>query len=710
MKFTLQNVIKIYKNIYNSKTFLILVAILFFNQFSLNAQNELCNSIPDIILHNGTIVMMEPYDPLAESIAIKSDTIMAVGSNDEILDLLSPGCGTKVVDLQGLTILPGFNDSHCHWLSWREHICSVTGDTTYPSLEEIMQMLSANGWTSISELNFGRPDFAPEHFNNAMDLDSQGKLSVRLNGYWGTLDDVSLVQILADSNLTPGSFYSDHVRAPGIKMYVDDPFGTTDILTQDQVNQLVQAAHNAGWQIAAHSVNTSAVEKILTAYENVLGSESNENSRHRIEHAVKVSDAQLNRMAQKGIIASFQLMGPPDWPEQYTFQTYLSNTNADWCLRWNDFIEAEPSGLHNTGSTDAPFNDSPCDYSPFRVIHQAVTRIGHLDRIHADWELAQRLTIENSLKLLTVDGAYTTFEEDLKGSLKPGKWADLVIVSENPSEVTNADDLLDIEIYLTMMGGEIKYCNDIVINYLCSAIETFSIDSALITASKYLEDQTPNLAFDNNIETNWGAGDFAPQWIQIDLLDEFNIAGMDLIIDQWPAGQTIHQIWAKGNDPDAAFELLHEFSGNTEINQTLTYTSPPTLPPYRYFKILTTQSPSWVSWKEIKIFKGVPTSSDKNNIIPAKYTLEQNYPNPFNPTTNFRFRIANFGFVTLKVYDVLGNEVAILINEEKPAGEYKVEFDGSELTSGIYFYQLKSTPIGGQAGGFGSTKKFILIK
>ncbi|NNL22439.1 MAG: T9SS type A sorting domain-containing protein, partial [Ignavibacteriaceae bacterium] len=85
------------------------------------------------------------------------------------------------------------------------------------------------------------------------------------------------------------------------------------------------------------------------------------------------------------------------------------------------------------------------------------------------------------------------------------------------------------------------------------------------------------------------------------------------------------------------------------------------------------------------------------------YELFHNYPNPFNPTTKIEFQIEDLGFVDLKVYDVLGNEVATLVNEEKSAGIYEVEFNGSELTSGIYFYQLK-------AGNFVETKKMIVLK
>ena len=87
----------------------------------------------------------------------------------------------------------------------------------------------------------------------------------------------------------------------------------------------------------------------------------------------------------------------------------------------------------------------------------------------------------------------------------------------------------------------------------------------------------------------------------------------------------------------------------------------------------------------------------------SNYILYQNYPNPFNPTTSLQYAIVSRQFVTLKVFDLLGREVATLVNEEKSAGEYEVEFNGTELPSGIYFYQLK-------AGGIIQTKKMILLK
>ena len=83
--------------------------------------------------------------------------------------------------------------------------------------------------------------------------------------------------------------------------------------------------------------------------------------------------------------------------------------------------------------------------------------------------------------------------------------------------------------------------------------------------------------------------------------------------------------------------------------------------------------------------------------------MYQNYPNPFNPSTKISFKIPQTSIVQIKVYDVLGNEISSLINEEKPAGQYELTFDGTDLPSGVYFYQLK-------VGDFVLTKKMLLLK
>ena len=104
------------------------------------------------------------------------------------------------------------------------------------------------------------------------------------------------------------------------------------------------------------------------------------------------------------------------------------------------------------------------------------------------------------------------------------------------------------------------------------------------------------------------------------------------------------------------------------------------------------------------MFQNTPTEIDEDVITqPVSINLYQNYPNPFNPSTKIRYEIPERSSVTIKVYDVLGNEVYTLVREEKLVGNYKIEFDGANLPSGVYFYQIK-------AGNYVETKKMVLMK
>lgn len=98
-----------------------------------------------------------------------------------------------------------------------------------------------------------------------------------------------------------------------------------------------------------------------------------------------------------------------------------------------------------------------------------------------------------------------------------------------------------------------------------------------------------------------------------------------------------------------------------------------------------------------------PVGVNDDEIVVDKFELKQNYPNPFNPSTIINYTVQSASFINLKVYDILGNEIAVLVNEEKPTGNYQVTFDASQLTGGVYFYQLTTN-------SFVDTKKMILMK
>ena len=93
----------------------------------------------------------------------------------------------------------------------------------------------------------------------------------------------------------------------------------------------------------------------------------------------------------------------------------------------------------------------------------------------------------------------------------------------------------------------------------------------------------------------------------------------------------------------------------------------------------------------------------KSEIIPEKYSLSQNYPNPFNPVTKINFAIPKQRFVTIRLYDILGREVSRLVNEYMTAGEYTIDFNAGNLSSGIYFYRM-------EINGFSDIKKMMLVK
>ena len=101
------------------------------------------------------------------------------------------------------------------------------------------------------------------------------------------------------------------------------------------------------------------------------------------------------------------------------------------------------------------------------------------------------------------------------------------------------------------------------------------------------------------------------------------------------------------------------------------------------------------------VVTGIEDSKEK--VIPEQFSLSQNYPNPFNPSTTISFSIPTSEYVLLKVFDVLGKEVATLVNDEKSAGKYEIKFDATGLSSGVYFYQLRT-------GSYDFIRKMLLLK
>jgi hypothetical protein len=101
--------------------------------------------------------------------------------------------------------------------------------------------------------------------------------------------------------------------------------------------------------------------------------------------------------------------------------------------------------------------------------------------------------------------------------------------------------------------------------------------------------------------------------------------------------------------------------------------------------------------------RSAPSFDQEIGSVLKEYFSAQNYPNPFNPSTNIKFSVPKESIITLRIYNALGQEVVELLNENRPAGEYEVEFDATALPSGVYFYRL-------QAGSYIETKKMVLVR
>ena len=106
-----------------------------------------------------------------------------------------------------------------------------------------------------------------------------------------------------------------------------------------------------------------------------------------------------------------------------------------------------------------------------------------------------------------------------------------------------------------------------------------------------------------------------------------------------------------------------------------------------------------LNWMQFSMSTGV----EEQAFAPQRFQLFANYPNPFNPSTIIKYQVPQTSLVTLRVFDILGREIAFLVNEEKPAGTYSIQWNASNMSSGVYFYRL-------HAGYFIDTKRMILLK
>lgn len=320
-----------------------------------------------------------------------------------------------------------------------------------PSEEELMEACSLAcqkaveaGLTSVHWLIS-----SPAEIHVIQKLHEQNKLPLRVY----IVVPVKLLDRLIDLGLHTG-FGDSRVRIGSVKIFSDGSLGARTaalfqpyhdehtrkgimLYTQKKLNTLVMKAHKAGFQLAIHAIGDRAIDMVLTALEKALKEAPKKNHRHRIEHASVLNKMLIQRMKKLKAIASVQ---PHFVVSDFWVTNRVGPTRARWVYPFKTLIQ---EGALTTGGSDCPVE--PID--PLLGVWAAVAREAFPE---------ERITVDDALRLYTVNAAYASFEEDVKGSIDVGKLADLVVLSREPHEIS-PNEIRDVKVEMTIIGGKVVY-------------------------------------------------------------------------------------------------------------------------------------------------------------------------------------------------------------------------------------------------------------
>ena len=324
----------------------------------------------------------------------------------------------------------------------------ITRENRRDGIAHLSGLMTAAGLTSVHWTGGSRNDLVA-----LQDAYQAGTMRYRMyffpSGYgdaYGALKDAGVRTGLGDEWLRIGAVkYTADGSASGRTMAMSTPFvGRPDdygILTmeQDEIHEVVEEAHRAGWQVGIHANGDVAIDMVLNAYEQIQEEFPRPDPRHRIEHCTLVNESLLRRIRAVGAIPT-------------PFYTYVHYHGNKWLEYGEDKLTrmfAHRSFLDH-GIPVAPASDYvPGPFEPLMAIQSMVTRTDMRGRV---WGPNQRITVGEALRICTRNGAYASFEEDLKGSITPGKLADFVILAEDPHDA-DPERIKEIQVVRTVVGG-----------------------------------------------------------------------------------------------------------------------------------------------------------------------------------------------------------------------------------------------------------------
>jgi predicted amidohydrolase YtcJ len=523
---------------------------------------------------NGNIITLEE-NKTAEAFSVRDGKFAAVGSNEDIINRKQPN--EEVIDLEGKTIVPGFNDSHMHFLNYavfkgRVNLSQI--DSIEAMIEKTKEYIVKNnipkeewivsrGWNH----NHFKEDRLPNRFDldkistdhpiffsrvcghigvansKALELvsvtgvtdDPEGGVIDKYNGEptgilrenalgfifdnipamtkeeikknlksafkdaiscglttihsddMGTAGDLKILieayRELESEGMLPLRFVlqinlfnkkliedamalgvksrtgSSRLSIGLLKLYQDgslggrtaameSPYEDTDtngvtIYTQAELDELVLAAEEAGFQIGIHAIGDRAMRMILDSYEKVKNKYPNRDLRSIIIHCQFTNKELLKRFKALGVIANVQpSFVMTDYP---IVEKAVGSKRAEESYNWKSMLDM---GLRVSFSSDAPIEN----FNPIYGIYAAVTRKDLNGNPKEGWHKDQVLTVEDALKAFTLGSAYMNFEENIKGSITPGKFADFTVLSHNILTIESGR-IKDIKVLETYVDG-----------------------------------------------------------------------------------------------------------------------------------------------------------------------------------------------------------------------------------------------------------------
>ncbi|MGB8252762.1 MAG: amidohydrolase family protein, partial [Anaerolineaceae bacterium] len=405
----------------------------------------------DIIFYNGNIITIEKSQPLAQAIAVRGKLIQATGSDKEILTF--QGSDTVMIDLQGKTLMPGFIDTHRH-----------TKDRNPSDFIDDQQLLVQSGITTVSYMYVDDGILA-----TVKAMGDSEQLRARTSLYLVYAKACGEVVGNWYQNYPPTHEPGEMLRIAGVKVYADGGScgrpatsfnrlndGLGDLwFTQDEMNTIVKDIDTAGYQGAIHAIGDRAVDQALNAIEFALNGRPN-TIRHRIEHNTTVNPNSYPRYQKIGVVATvfgniwscnavfFSTGIVPDPPEYQA-----------WNFAYQAMLDASPE-MHLAWHTDYPWASS----NPLFHLYSLATPYeiaGDLSECgDPSWIGNKTVSLDEALSMMTIEGAYALFREKEVGSLLPGKYADLIILSGNPK--TDLNTIKDLQVWMTMVGGHVEWC------------------------------------------------------------------------------------------------------------------------------------------------------------------------------------------------------------------------------------------------------------